>query len=108
MINLPHFDSWGFCSLISDVSYTELDSTSFQTQKPKRMRTRFKCHQLKAMKAYFMINHNPDAKDIKQLSQETGLTKRVLQVHTHSYTYKAALWKEPPGSSTTAVVFVLL
>ena len=48
--------------------------------RPKRMRTSFKHHQLRAMKAYFTINHNPDAKDLKQLSQKTGLTKRVLQV----------------------------
>ena len=46
----------------------------------KRMRTSFKHHQLRAMKAYFAVNHNPDAKDLKHLSQKTGLTKRVLQV----------------------------
>jgi hypothetical protein len=45
----------------------------------KRMRTSFKHHQLRTMKAYFMLNHNPDAKDLKQLAQKTGLTKRVLQ-----------------------------
>ena len=28
--------------------------------KPKRMRTSFKNHQLQAMKAYFAINHNPE------------------------------------------------
>ena len=44
------------------------------------MRTSFKHHQLRAMKAYFALNHNPDAKDLKHLSQKTGLTKRVLQV----------------------------
>ncbi|KAG9342193.1 hypothetical protein JZ751_016695 [Albula glossodonta] len=48
--------------------------------KSKRMRTSFKHHQLRTMKSYFAINHNPDAKDLKQLSQKTGLTKRVLQV----------------------------
>lgn len=32
------------------------------------------------MKNYFNLNHNPDAKDLKQLAIETGLTKRVLQV----------------------------
>lgn len=32
------------------------------------------------MKSYFSINHNPDAKDLKQLSQKTSLPKRVLQV----------------------------
>lgn len=46
----------------------------------KRMRTSFKHHQLRTMKSYFAINHNPDAKDLKQLSQKTGLPKRVLQV----------------------------
>lgn len=44
------------------------------------MRTSFKHHQLKTMKTYFNLNHNPDAKDLKQLAQKTGLTKRVLQV----------------------------
>jgi len=47
------------------------------------MRTSFKHHQLRTMKSYFAINHNPDAKDLKQLAQKTGLTKRVLQVRSH-------------------------
>lgn len=46
----------------------------------KRMRTSFKHHQLRIMKSYFQLNHNPDAKDLKQLAQKTGLSKRVLQV----------------------------
>ena len=46
----------------------------------KRMRTSFKHHQLRTMKAYFGLNHNPDAKDLKQLAEKTGLSKRVLQV----------------------------
>ncbi|KAM7304760.1 LIM/homeobox protein Lhx2 isoform X3 [Ixodes scapularis] len=46
----------------------------------KRMRTSFKHSQLRAMKAYFTVNHNPDSKDLKQLSARTGLSKRVLQV----------------------------
>ncbi|MGH0148967.1 UNVERIFIED_CONTAM: hypothetical protein FKN15_013947 [Acipenser sinensis] len=50
------------------------------SQKSKRMRTSFKHNQLRTMKSYFAINHNPDAKDLKQLAQKTGLTKRVLQV----------------------------
>lgn len=53
------------------------------SQKTKRMRTSFKHHQLRTMKSYFAINHNPDAKDLKQLAQKTGLTKRVLQVRSH-------------------------
>ncbi|RWS17034.1 Apterous-like protein [Dinothrombium tinctorium] len=31
------------------------------------------------MKAYFSINHNPDSKDLKDLSEKTQLPKRVLQ-----------------------------
>lgn len=46
----------------------------------KRMRTSFKHNQLRTMKSYFAINQNPDAKDLKQLAQKTGLSKRVLQV----------------------------
>lgn len=49
-------------------------------QRTKRMRTSFKHHQLRAMKHYFAANQNPDAKDLKQLAQKTGLSKRVLQV----------------------------
>ncbi|XP_053480810.1 LIM/homeobox protein Lhx2b [Ictalurus furcatus] len=56
------------------------DSQYNSGQKTKRMRTSFKHHQLRTMKSYFAINHNPDAKDLKQLAQKTGLTKRVLQV----------------------------
>ncbi|TUF03590.1 LIM/homeobox protein Lhx2 [Bagarius yarrelli] len=55
------------------------DSQYSSGQKTKRMRTSFKHHQLRTMKSYFAINHNPDAKDLKQLAQKTGLTKRVLQ-----------------------------
>ncbi|KAL4219285.1 LIM/homeobox protein Lhx2 [Mactra antiquata] len=46
----------------------------------KRVRTSFKHHQLRAMKSYFAMNHNPDAKDLKELSRKTQLSKRVLQV----------------------------
>lgn len=51
------------------------------TTRNKRMRTSFKHHQLRTMKSYFAINQNPDAKDLKQLAQKTGLSKRVLQVN---------------------------
>ena len=55
-------------------------SSQQQSQRTKRMRTSFKHHQLRTMKSYFAINQNPDAKDLKQLAQKTGLSKRVLQV----------------------------
>ncbi|XP_016127921.1 LIM/homeobox protein Lhx2-like [Sinocyclocheilus grahami] len=53
-------------------------------QKSKRMRTSFKHHQLRSMQNFFTHNHNPDAKDLKELAQKTGLTKRVLQVRKTS------------------------
>lgn len=65
-------------------------SLSQQTRN-KRMRTSFKHHQLRTMKSYFAINQNPDAKDLKQLSQKTGLSKRVLQVHTRTSHLKVQL-----------------
>lgn len=57
-------------------------------QRTKRMRTSFKHHQLRTMKSYFAINQNPDAKDLKQLAQKTGLSKRVLQVWFQVLDYK--------------------
>lgn len=68
-------------SLSYDSSVTSpASSTGHQSQRTKRMRTSFKHHQLRTMKTYFAINQNPDAKDLKQLAQKTGLSKRVLQV----------------------------
>ncbi|KAM6430974.1 LIM/homeobox protein Lhx2 [Liasis olivaceus] len=64
----------------NDGSPLDRDQHYPSNQKTKRMRTSFKHHQLRTMKSYFAINHNPDAKDLKQLAQKTGLTKRVLQV----------------------------
>ncbi|KAJ7986234.1 hypothetical protein DPEC_G00337840 [Dallia pectoralis] len=64
----------------NDGDHLDRDQTYPPSQKTKRMRTSFKHHQLRTMKSYFAINHNPDAKDLKQLAQKTGLTKRVLQV----------------------------
>lgn len=46
----------------------------------KRVRTSFKHTQLRTMKSYFAVNHNPDAKDLKELAKKTQLSKRVLQV----------------------------
>ncbi|XP_065082612.1 LIM/homeobox protein Lhx9-like [Ochlerotatus camptorhynchus] len=79
--------------LHKEMSVSSLDLSSYDgSQSPgsggtltpncrtKRMRTSFKHHQLRTMKSYFAINQNPDAKDLKQLAQKTGLSKRVLQV----------------------------
>jgi len=72
-------------SLSYDVGVPSPGSLSAQSQqRTKRMRTSFKHHQLRTMKSYFAINQNPDAKDLKQLAQKTGLSKRVLQVREAS------------------------
>jgi LIM homeobox protein 2/9 len=55
-------------------------SSSSAHSKKKRMRTSFKHQQLRIMKAHFQINQNPDSKELKELSEKTGLPKRVLQV----------------------------
>ncbi|XP_022125272.1 LIM/homeobox protein Lhx9-like [Pieris rapae] len=67
-------------SLAYDSSVASPGSATSHSQRTKRMRTSFKHHQLRTMKSYFAINQNPDAKDLKQLAQKTGLSKRVLQV----------------------------
>jgi len=46
----------------------------------KRMRSSFKHHQLKIMKSYFQTNHNPDAKELREIALKTGLMTRVIQV----------------------------
>ncbi|VDL69307.1 unnamed protein product [Nippostrongylus brasiliensis] len=63
----------------SDAQDDYADDHQPTLSRSKRMRTSFKHHQLRTMKQYFNLNHNPDAKDLKQLAQKTGLTKRVLQ-----------------------------
>ncbi len=67
-------------SCLSGSSSGGLGGLSHSSQRTKRMRTSFKHHQLRTMKTYFSVNQNPDAKDLKQLAQKTGLSKRVLQV----------------------------
>lgn len=68
------------CSGNSQLSNSGMSLGHQSGQRTKRMRTSFKHHQLRTMKTYFSVNQNPDAKDLKQLAQKTGLSKRVLQV----------------------------
>ena len=57
-----------------------MDGHGLGQAKTKRARTSFKHHQLRIMKAHFQINQNPDSRELKMLSQKTGLDKKVLQV----------------------------
>lgn len=49
--------------------------------KTKRARTSFTQHQLQLMKNYFASNQNPDSRELKELSAQTCLDKKVLQVN---------------------------
>jgi len=63
--------------------YFELNDTQLNGSyhsKQKRLRTSFQHQQLRFMRSYFNLNHNPDAKELKNLSEKTNLSKRVLQV----------------------------
>ncbi|CAD5228984.1 unnamed protein product [Bursaphelenchus okinawaensis] len=86
----------------ADVQSDDKDTAG--SRKTKRMRTSFKHHQLKTMKTYFNLNQNPDAKDLKQLAQKTGLTKRVLQVwfqNARAKHRRSQMGKERPSEFPT-------
>ena len=40
------------------------------------------------MKAHFQVNQNPDSRELKMLSQKTGLDKKVLQVRRNFVGFK--------------------
>ncbi|KAH6944406.1 hypothetical protein HPB50_002923 [Hyalomma asiaticum] len=90
----PHLGLQDLAGLDSNGS-PMLQQQQQQQQRTKRMRTSFKHHQLRTMKSYFAINQNPDAKDLKQLAQKTGLSKRVLQacdISFHFRSLNAGVW----------------
>ena len=57
-----------------------MEGSQMDHGKSKRARTSFKHHQLRIMRSHFQINQNPDSRELKMLSQKTGLDKKVLQV----------------------------
>lgn len=79
VVGIIHQDSSNSLNMYYEDSQSPRDSLS-AASRAKRVRTSFKHHQLRTMKSYFAVNQNPDAKDLKQLAQKTGLSKRVLQV----------------------------
>ena len=67
--------------------------------KSKRARTSFKHHQLRIMRSHFQINQNPDSRELKMLSQKTGLDKKVLQVWFQN---SRAKWRRSQSGSSDA------
>ncbi|CDS38200.1 Lim homebox 2 [Echinococcus multilocularis] len=70
-----------------------ISSASIASDNPqKRIRTSFKHDQLRLMKAYFRMNQNPDSKELRHLSAQTSLSKRVLQVWFQNARAKYRRW----------------
>ncbi|VDK33963.1 unnamed protein product [Taenia asiatica] len=70
-----------------------ISSASVVSDNPqKRIRTSFKHDQLRLMKGYFRVNQNPDSKELRQLSIQTNLSKRVLQVWFQNARAKYRRW----------------
>ncbi|XP_061722997.1 LIM/homeobox protein Lhx2-like [Cydia pomonella] len=82
-------------------TYRHTESQRYKSEKD----TSFKHYQLRGMKSYFAVNQNPDAKNLKQLAQKTGLSKRVLKVylytHRHIESEKSVRVRQTPTSSNT-------
>ena len=67
----------------------------------KRMRSSFKHYQLKIMRSYFQTNHNPDAKELREISVKTGLMTRVIQVSLRGY-FSAGLPQQLVNQSSSS------
>lgn len=87
----PLNESTGNSSHLADISSSTNEDPGFGTTRRKRTRSSFKHHQLRTMKSYFGLNHNPDAKDLKDISQKTGLLTRVIQVKLDTLAINARL-----------------
>lgn len=90
-----------------------LDGHGLGQAKTKRARTSFKHHQLRIMKAHFQINQNPDSRELKMLSQKTGLDKKVLQVSQGSQQWflQSSCIQAPhtcPGILSTNLRFLMI
>ena len=72
-----------FC--VSAIAEYGPDGFPLAPQRQKRMRTSFKHNQLRVLKTYFDMNSNPDSKELNNLAEKTGLSKRVLQVRRQVY-----------------------
>ena len=58
----------------------DMDTNIGSPHKSKRSRTTFSEDQLKVLQANFNLDSNPDGQDLERIAQQTGLSKRVIQV----------------------------
>ena len=76
--------TWQKASLLKVPTSQLFFTEHFDQRKTKRVRTSFKHYQIQLMKQAFAEKPNPDSNDLKKLSNQTGLAKRVLQVELSS------------------------
>uniref|UniRef100_A0A8C2R2A5 LIM zinc-binding domain-containing protein n=1 Tax=Capra hircus TaxID=9925 RepID=A0A8C2R2A5_CAPHI len=62
----------------NDAEHLDRDQPYPSSQKTKRMRTSFKHHQLRTMKSYFAINHNPDKQGLVWFQNARAKFRRNL------------------------------